>query len=63
MKRAAQRLATRGLYLLAIIGASSWDDNPDSWFLIFLRLGAAAMFLSLAMRRTVSHWHEDREGE
>ena len=63
MKRAAQRLATRGLYLLAIIGASSWDDNPDSWFLIFLRLGAAAMFLSLAVRRTVSHWHEDREGE
>jgi hypothetical protein len=60
-KWAARRLATAGLYVLAIIGASSWDDRDPSWPMIILRLGAAAIFLSAAVRRTVTHWHEDRE--
>lgn len=59
---AVRRLLTQGLYILAIIGASSWDRDPDSsWFRIFLRLGAAAMLLSWAVYRTIGHWHEDQE--
>jgi hypothetical protein len=56
-----RRLYTGGLYILAIIGATSWDRDPNSWFLICLRLGATAMFLWWAVDRTITHWHEDRE--
>jgi hypothetical protein len=59
-KWAGSRLATTGLYVLAIIGGSNWDHDANSWPLILLRLAAAAMFLSAAVRRTVSHWHEDQ---
>lgn len=50
--------ATAGLYLLGIVGASSWDRDPDSWFLIIMRLSAAVLFLGGAVYRTVGHWHE-----
>lgn len=56
-----RRLFTAGLYLLAVIGASSWDQHPNSWFLIILRLGAVVMFLWWAVDRTIGHWHEDQE--
>jgi len=56
-----RRIATFGLYLLAVIGGSSWDQGDPSWFRITLRLGAAAMFLWWAIERTVGHWHEDQE--
>lgn len=62
-KWAGRRLATGGLYILAIIGASGWDRDPDSWFLILFRLGGTALVLSWAVSRTVSHWHEDQKGE
>lgn len=54
---------TGGLYLLAVIGATSWDRNPNSWFLITLRLGAVVMFLGWAVYRTIGHWHEDQEAK
>jgi hypothetical protein len=60
-KWAGRRIATGALYVLAVIGASEWDRDPNSWFLNFLRLGATAMFLSWAVWRTVMHWHEDQE--
>jgi len=56
-----RRLHTLGLYILVVIGASSWDRDPNSWFHIILRLGATAMFLWWAVDRTVDHWHEDQE--
>lgn len=61
IKWVGRRIATGGLYVLAVIGASSWDDSNPSWLEICLRLGGAAIFLSWAVRRTVSHWHEDQE--
>ena len=61
-KWAGQRLATFGLFVLAIIGGSNWDHDPNSWRLIALRLGATALFLSWAVRRTVGHYLEDQEG-
>jgi hypothetical protein len=60
-KWAGRRLLTVGLYILAIIGATSWDRDPNSWFLICLRLGATAMFLWWAVWRTIDHWHLDQE--
>lgn len=57
---AGRRLATVGLYVMAIIGASSWDRDPASWFL-FVRLGGTAIWLYWAVSRTVTHWHEDQE--
>ncbi|MFI6681896.1 hypothetical protein [Kribbella sp. NPDC050470] len=60
---AVRRLATLGLYILAIIGASGWDRDNPSWFRIFLRLGGAAMFLWWAVWRTVDHWNEDQGDE
>ena len=60
-KWAGQRLGTLGLYVLAIIGSSSWDRDPDSWRLIALRLGATALWLYWAVRRTVRHYLEDQE--
>jgi hypothetical protein len=56
-----RRLATLGIYVLVIIGASGWDRDPNSWFRISLRLGATAMFLWWAVDRTIAHWHEDQE--
>lgn len=58
---AVRRLLTVGLYVLAIIGASGWDRDDPSWFRIFLRLGATAIWLYWAVSRTISHWHEDQE--
>lgn len=60
-KWAVRRLATSGLFVLAIIGGSSWDSDPDSWFRITLRFTGTATFLMLAVYRTVTHWHEDRD--
>lgn len=42
-------------------GTTDWYRDPNSRFLIILRLGATAMFLWLAVDRTISHWHEDQE--
>lgn len=61
LKWTGRRLGTLGLYVLVIIGGSNWDHDPNSWFRILLRLGATALLLSWAVRRTVGHWHEDQE--
>ena len=58
---ALSRGATLGLYVLAIVEGSNWDHDPDSWFKIFLRLGASALWLYWAARRTVGHCLEDQE--
>lgn len=57
----ASRALTLGLYILAIIGATNWDHDPNSWFLITTRLGANAMFLWWAVDRTIGHHHEDHK--
>ena len=54
----ASRAATFGLYALAVIGASSWDADPDSWW-IFVRIGGTVNFLWFAVARTIRHYHED----
>lgn len=59
MKYVAGRLFTAFLYMLAIVGGSSWDADPDSWFRIVLRLVSATGFLVWAVTRTVGHWHQD----
>jgi hypothetical protein len=56
-----RRIATGGLYILAIVGATSWTDGNPNWAEIFIRLGGTAIFLSMAVRRSVGHWHEDQE--
>lgn len=53
------RALTLGLYLLATVGVSSWDRDPDSWRLIGFHLLSAAMFLWWAVSRTIRHYHED----
>ncbi len=53
------RVFTFLLYLLAVLDASSWDRNPDSWFWITFRLFAAAGYLWWAVGRTIRHWHAD----
>lgn len=63
MRWMLQRAATGGLYILAVVGASWWTHDPDSLLLTCLRLGAAAMFLAMAVSRTIGHWHEDRDEE
>lgn len=57
----ASRALTFGFYVLAVVGISGWDRDPDSWRLILFRLGAAALFLWAAVIRTVRHYHEDRQ--
>lgn len=61
LKWAGRRLHTGALYVLAVVGGSSWDRDPGSWLLITFHLGAAAMFLAWAVRRSIGHWHEDQE--
>jgi hypothetical protein len=56
----ASRAGTFGLYALAVIGSSSWDRDPDSWF-ILVRIGGTVIFLWFAVSRTIRHYHEDRE--
>lgn len=53
------RAATFGLYSLAVIGANSWDSEPDSWW-IFVRIGGTVVFLWTAILRTIRHYHEDK---
>lgn len=60
MRWVVRRLATAGLYALAITGITMWADNPDSCFLIVLRFGSTTLFLGWAVWRTIGHWHEDR---
>lgn len=57
------RLLTFGLYLMGIIGTTSWDRDPDNAILIVVRLGGTAMFFWWAVDRTIHHHHEDREIE
>lgn len=54
------RAGTLALYVFAIVGATSWDDDPNSWFRIALRLTSAATFLWWAVDRTAGHREEDR---
>lgn len=64
MRYVAGRLFTACLYVLAIIGGSSWDADPDSWFRIGIRLISATGFLVWAVDRSIDHWHEDaRKGD
>lgn len=64
-RHAARFLATRahtlGLYILAIIGGSSWDRGPDSWRFIALHLISAAAFLWWAVNRTIRHYLDDQD--
>ena len=53
------RALTLGFYVLATVGISSWDQDPDSWRLIGFHLLSAAMFLWWAVSRTIRHYHED----
>jgi hypothetical protein len=59
----AREALTLGWYSLAVVGVSGWDRNPDSWFLITFRIGAAALFLWAAVTRTIRHYHEDHPGK
>lgn len=59
----AARAGTLGLYILGIIGGSSWDRDPNSWGLIALHLVSSASFLWWAVARTVRHCAEDQPTE
>lgn len=55
------RAITFGLYTLAIVDASSFDQDRNDWFLITLRLLGSATFFWWAVSRTVQHWHQDQQ--
>jgi hypothetical protein len=57
------RALTLGFYVLATIGISDWDRDPDSWRLIGFHLLTAAMFLWWAVARSIRHYHEDHSGK
>lgn len=58
LKYLADRAGTAGLYLLAIVGASSWEE-PDRWPDIIIGLLSTLLFLWWAVQRTIHHERDD----
>lgn len=57
------RALTFGMYLMAVIGASSWDAEDLSSWKSAMRLVGSASFLLLAVIRTIRHVKEDDDRE
>lgn len=63
MKWIANRVFTVVLYILAVVGTSSWDGDSDSWRLVTFRLISTVMFWWWASVRTIRHVKEDGADE
>jgi len=63
MKYIADRAFTMFLYILTIIGTSSWDRDSNSWLLTTLHVLTTVMFWWWSTVRIIRHVKEDEAAD